>query len=197
VAGKTDSQQTWLWEAGKIVLTGLVASAATVAVGFFTFFNDARELDLKMMDVSLSILSGEKGGVDDDTNSEYLPGRMFALDALEKSSGVKIEKKEEWAKSGKLSLGDVSSLGDAHSPANLDLTTIKFITRGKVIEVYATSTVSMMFDVVQTLAPDPQIDCFDNTIYKGGRTSRSLREEFDVWVKGNCPNGVLTPRPAA
>lgn len=79
-----------------------LAGAATVLVGvitgWFDFLNKGRELDLELARLSLRILAGEY----DPENDQSLPARLFALDALEKGTGVKIPSgnKDQWARSG-------------------------------------------------------------------------------------------------
>lgn len=113
--GKVSAQVTpWWHEAIKLFAASALGALATIVVGYFTFFNASRELDLKMVDVSLAILSGEKGGIPDEVADqaaydEYYEARKFALRALERYSGVPIEEgaKERWARSGKISFGIV------------------------------------------------------------------------------------------
>lgn len=104
---------TWIgfWQS---VLIAVITSILAFAGGWWTFANQSRELDIKMIDISLAILAGERGGVDAEVNdektyAEYRLARTFALKVLSKYSGVPLSEVEitEWAQSGKISFGDV------------------------------------------------------------------------------------------
>lgn len=68
----------------------------SITVAYFTFLNTDRGHDIRMVEISLSILRGEG---DKETS---LPARKFALDMLEKFSGVEIVPSEAdaWARTG-------------------------------------------------------------------------------------------------
>lgn len=95
----------------RIVLTGLAAAVATISVGYLNFFNTSRELDIRMVELSLSILSGERpisgSGSEAKIADQYYQSRMFALRALSKYSSVHIapEDMEDWARAGLISFG--------------------------------------------------------------------------------------------
>lgn len=73
----------------------VVGAVATIATGASGYLNQDRALDIEMVRVSLSILSGENK----DTS---LPGRRFALRSLAKYADVPIPSDEfdEWARRG-------------------------------------------------------------------------------------------------
>lgn len=85
---------SWPTVAASIV-TAVVAASATVATGAFGYLNADRSLDIEMVRISLSILSGEN----QDTS---LNGRKFALRALARYSNIEIPKEEfdVWARTG-------------------------------------------------------------------------------------------------
>lgn len=97
----------FLIEALKIILTGLVAALGTGLAAYFVYLNQSRELDLKMVDVSLAILAGEKGGKESSADDSYVLSRTFALEALSKFSGIAIGDDEikRWAVSGAIPHG--------------------------------------------------------------------------------------------
>jgi hypothetical protein len=129
-AGSQAKQQTaaptgWIGVLN-LLATGAVAAVlgavSAMVVGYFTFTNEGRDLDIRMVDISLAILAGERGGVDGTVDTEqsfeeYKMARLFALRALEQYSHVTIPdpEKEIWARSGKISFGDVpdAAAGDA------------------------------------------------------------------------------------
>ncbi len=73
------------------------------------YAKENREIDLELAKLSLTILAGDYQ--EDVENS--LPARMFALNALERGTGVKIpdEDKRNWAETG-LTPGDLTGLGE-------------------------------------------------------------------------------------
>ncbi len=73
------------------ILAFFATSIATTA----GYFNRDRELDLEMVKISLSILSGEN-------KDSSAPGRRFALRSLEKYSGVEIPPDDfnSWVQNG-------------------------------------------------------------------------------------------------
>ncbi|MCB1452864.1 MAG: hypothetical protein KDJ43_04385 [Rhizobiaceae bacterium] len=79
------------------VITAPVTSVATTIGATYTYWNADRSLDIEMVRISLSILSGENK----DTS---LNGRKFALRALSRYSDIDIPKGEfeEWASTGTL-----------------------------------------------------------------------------------------------
>lgn len=82
-------------KAGWTAVGALFGAVAAVVTGYFGFANKDRELDIEMVRVSLSILSGE------NVESSH-PGRRFALRALQQYSGVDIpaDDFETWVASG-------------------------------------------------------------------------------------------------
>ncbi|MEX0306034.1 MAG: hypothetical protein AB3N12_01495 [Ruegeria sp.] len=72
--------------------------------------NKGREIDLELARLSLTILSGEY----QDEIDETLPARMFALNALERGTGVEIpeEDKDTWARTGITPAGDALKWAD-------------------------------------------------------------------------------------
>lgn len=77
--------------------TAFVAVVGTIIVGGFDYFNKDKELDIKLVNVGLSILRGEATG---DQDSIY--ARKFALRLLKKYGDVEIPDKEfdAWASKG-------------------------------------------------------------------------------------------------
>lgn len=69
---------------------GLIGGAVALAGSTFTYWNKNRELDIRMVDVALTILSAK----DESTKSTY--ARHYALDLLDKYGGVPIGYKAEW-----------------------------------------------------------------------------------------------------
>lgn len=69
-----------LWIA---VVSAFIGALSSIAVASISYINRDRELDLEMVKISLSILSG-------DNRDSSAPGRRFALRALATYSGVTI-----------------------------------------------------------------------------------------------------------
>ena len=68
-----------------------IAGGLVVLVGStFGYWNKDRELDIRMVDVALTILSAK----DDATKSSY--AKAYALDLLEKYGDTKIVDKQKW-----------------------------------------------------------------------------------------------------
>jgi len=88
------------------LLSGVAGAAltaiATMTTGAFGYLNKDRELDIQMVNVALTILSG-----DHDTKNS-VEARKFALRSLSKYSNVEIPKDEfeSWAKTGVLPQGN-------------------------------------------------------------------------------------------
>jgi hypothetical protein len=84
------------WVGGAAVGAGVTAVAAMVASGL-GYLNTDRSQDIQMVNIALSILGGEN-------KETSLPGRKFALAALERFSGVEISDAdfEAWARTGTL-----------------------------------------------------------------------------------------------
>lgn len=86
---------------------GAVAgAAATISVGAFGYLNKDRELDIRMVDIGLSILSGENKGTDSE------PGRRFALRLLERYTEIDIpdEDFKAWIKRGVIDVSPLPTL---------------------------------------------------------------------------------------
>lgn len=99
-----------------LIFPAVIGGIFVWAGQLLVFSNSSRELDIKMVDVSLSILSGERGRSKQDIDSasayqEYKLARLFALRTLSKYSGVSISKSEmeEWAAGGRISFGPIPS----------------------------------------------------------------------------------------
>ena len=92
------------------VIGGVVGAAlgatATIATGALGYIQKDRELDIRLVDVGLAILSGENKGATTE------PARRFALRLLSKYANVEIPRTEfdEWAKNGILPLSDLINL---------------------------------------------------------------------------------------
>ncbi len=76
-------------------IAGALAAVGTVATGAFGYWNKNRELDIRMVDVALTILSAK----DEATNSRY--AKKYALDLLEHYGGQEIGDKSAWASESK------------------------------------------------------------------------------------------------
>lgn len=95
----------------RYVCGGLIGAASVGVTAFFTYLTDDRKIDLELAKLSLTILSGEY----EQDDAKYLPARRFALNALEKGTGVKIsdEDKTSWAKSGVTPVLDLERLNSS------------------------------------------------------------------------------------
>lgn len=72
-------------------VVGAICTLAAALVGsYFGFWKDSRDIDLRMIDVALAILSGEKGA---EPGAQHGEARRFAIEALKLHSGVKMEEK--------------------------------------------------------------------------------------------------------
>ncbi|HEV7319427.1 MAG TPA: hypothetical protein VGO04_12560 [Ensifer sp.] len=88
-----------------VIAGGALTLIGGVIGSYFTFINAGRDLDIKMIELSLSILGGEKGGADDPAEDvSYVEARLFALRTLKKYSGVEIadEVMRPWAQGGRI-----------------------------------------------------------------------------------------------
>ena len=74
-------------------LVALIAMIGSVGGAALTWSNKGRELDIRMIDISLSILKG------DDRGTQPKEAKLFALRVLERYSGVRIpdEERVSWA----------------------------------------------------------------------------------------------------
>lgn len=89
---------------GELVKTSAAGVAGGIIALFgstFDYFNRGRELDIRMVDVALTILAGENKGTDSE------PARLYALSLLNEYGGVPITiaDRQKWAKSGDLPIG--------------------------------------------------------------------------------------------
>ena len=87
-------------------ITGIASATLAASTGLFGFLNKDRSLDIELVRISLSILTGEN-------KDESIYGRKFALRTLSEYSGIEIPRDEfdEWAKSGTIALGAPVSAG--------------------------------------------------------------------------------------
>jgi hypothetical protein len=69
-----------------------------VATGYFTWWKDSKEVDLKMIDIALGILIDDKG---DGEDSQPMEARRFAIEILKGRSGIEMDEDvwEGWIKS--------------------------------------------------------------------------------------------------
>ena len=74
------------------LMSGVIGGGVALAGNTFTYWNKNRELDIRMVDVALTILSAK----DDGTKNEY--ARRYAVDLLDSYGGVKITYKDDWVK---------------------------------------------------------------------------------------------------
>ncbi len=88
------------------VVTSVVAVTGTIWASSLGYFNKDRELDIRMVEISLSILKGENKG----TDSAH--ARRFALRALRKYSSIDLsdDELESWVESGDLPYETVSEV---------------------------------------------------------------------------------------
>lgn len=99
-----------LGTARRLVTVGLTALITVVGVIWgaqLGFWNKDRELDLKMVDISLQMLNAE------DTKSQPLEAKRFALRALRKYSDVELsdDQIEAWVQAGPTLLSPIPSSG--------------------------------------------------------------------------------------
>jgi len=92
--------KTWLSNLLSGVLGAALGTLATLVASTFDYWNKSRELDIRMVDVAVTILSAK----DEGTKSRN--ARVYALELLEKYGGVEIPNKKEWAAEGELPIGD-------------------------------------------------------------------------------------------
>jgi hypothetical protein len=69
-----------------------------------------KELNIKIIDLTLSILAGEKGGAKERDNEGYILARDFAIKALSKAAEIPVSDADRiaWAKAGPIPLSPVS-----------------------------------------------------------------------------------------
>src|SRR5262245_13301762 len=86
------------------VIGGIVGAGITLAWSTDDYWNKSRKLDVEMVRLSLNILAG-------DLTEPSMPGRRFALNALEKFSGINIPKDqfELWLSSGTVPAPPISA----------------------------------------------------------------------------------------
>ena len=96
-----------LWVAALGAFSGIVGAALTYSVvAWFDYQNRDRELDLELAKVGPL---DHGGGARSRIQKNPYPARRFAVDALERGTGVKIDEalKDEWAKTGNVEFGRV------------------------------------------------------------------------------------------
>lgn len=83
------------------VISAFIGAASSIATSSLTYFNSSRELDIRMVNVALTILSAKEKGTDTEQ------ARRYALRALEHYGGVDIPDSEfeQWAKTGTVPAG--------------------------------------------------------------------------------------------
>jgi hypothetical protein len=181
----------WWVEIPKLLATGAIAALATIVVGYFTFFNQSRELDIKMVELSLSILAGERGGVVEDkagtqAYGEYEISRLFALRALSRYSGVALstEEMQAWAESGSISFGELAPDLQAYqqSVSKMVASARDFVLVDNSIGIrFGRFTLGRDLSCERPLR---EMDILDYEILK----MAGLREAHAVWWEENCPN---------
>lgn len=92
------------------IASAAVGATATILTGAFVYFNKNKELDIQMVQISLSILSGE------DTGKKSAPARKFALHMLENYTGVEIPRDDfdSWVDGGVLPSTVMDTRGTAY-----------------------------------------------------------------------------------
>ncbi len=127
---------TWVqYVIGGLITAGVAAGGAFMAARYQfqsdiaettqKYAKENRVIDLELAKLSLTILAGDY----QEDVEKSLPARMFALDALERGTGVTINDKETWAKTGLTPNADiVSAVGnpsfqDLPKPENIPCVT--------------------------------------------------------------------------
>ena len=85
-----------------VILGAIIGAGATILTSGFGYLNKDRELDIRMVEIGLSILNGEK-------TEKSEPARQFAVNLIEKYSGVDILQKDQWVKTGDVPYDAVST----------------------------------------------------------------------------------------
>ena len=100
-ASEASYGKNWIAEIAKLLAVAVVSGSAAFWASTTQYWNRNRELDIRMVDVALTILSGNN----DATKSQY--ARTYALDLLDHYGGVRIppEQRVAWAASGDLPNG--------------------------------------------------------------------------------------------
>lgn len=126
------STAKWKIDLAKIAATGTVAAVAAVIASALTYLaaiydsngrqliaklqNDTavKEINLKMIDLSLDILAGEKGGANERENAGYVLSRDFAIRALSKASEIEISDKDRaaWAAAEAIQLRSAGAVNE-------------------------------------------------------------------------------------
>lgn len=118
IQGKNETQAKKTVGFFNFVVGGVIGALAAYGTAYLNYsgkieevrlqhVNKGREIDLELAKLSLTILSGEyKDDID-----ETLPARMFALNALEKGTGVPISDSDKrvWARTGITPAGDAET----------------------------------------------------------------------------------------
>lgn len=111
-----------MWGFIGTALATFVGFLGSIAVAYFTFLNNDRGHDIRMVEISLSILRGE------GDRQMSLPARRYAIEAIQRFSGVEIstEDAREWAETGvtpfkPISVDWLSAFGDLTNPECLHL----------------------------------------------------------------------------
>jgi hypothetical protein len=87
------------------VIGALLGATATISTSGFGYLNKDRELDIKMVEIGLSILNGEK-----TKNSQ--PARDFAVSLLGKYADVEIKYREDWVQGGDVPYSVIYLMGN-------------------------------------------------------------------------------------
>jgi hypothetical protein len=94
--------QEWIKTLATAVISGGIAALVTLWGSTLDYWNRDRELDIRMVDVALTILSGKNEG----TTSAF--ARSYAIDLLSKYGGVEIDEATQlaWSDGGNLPVGN-------------------------------------------------------------------------------------------
>jgi|GEM_PF-1756769 hypothetical protein len=210
------SKNSIVFESMKVVLAAAIGAIVSLCGAYMTFHTASRDLDIRMVDISLSILSGDKGvGTVDEKTEEYLYSRTFALRSLAKYSGVDIppDDLDAWAKSGKIAFGPVPSVEQpswssylgrslTQLPGEALLTLIgrqegsEVVVDGNklVLGILKDGDGDVLLSSQDIVELDPEKHCIDGEWLIAMSGLGLNRPRFDEWVSENCPNGALVAR---
>lgn len=147
------SRSEKIWVAAIGAFSGMVGAALTYSiVAWFEFQNRDRELDLELANIALAIMAGKH---DPEAGTSY-PSRRFAVDALEKGTGVAISNdlKEQWARSGEVNFGAVPASLNGKLRSGADLQALARDIRKRTCRIVAISRGAKIDDAERFCADD-------------------------------------------
>lgn len=202
---------TALADLAKVLGAAVVGSLVTLVGAYLTFYNNSRDLDIKLVEIGLSMLSGEKG-VEESGGADFLYSRKFALRLLEKYSGIDIppEEFDSWADSGRIDFGSIpASASWADYLKGLSSLQLPVGSWSGLIERQAGSEIivdgdrlllgvlkdgdsDILYSPEFVLDLKPEMHCKDGdwlSVLEGFGLNRA---RFDAWVVENCPGNALS-----